>query len=80
MFWSGPVLAITSAVLFGASTPFAKLLLGDGVDPWLLAGLLYLGSGAGLCVVHFGRRALGLQRRRGAAAPRRICHGWRWWC
>jgi len=39
--------ALASAALFGASTPFAKLLLGD-VRPALLAGLLYLGSGIGL--------------------------------
>jgi len=39
--------ALASAALFGASTPFAKLLLGE-VAPLLLAGLLYLGSGAGL--------------------------------
>ena len=36
--WPGAPLAIGSAILFGASTPFAKLLLG-GVSPWLLAGL-----------------------------------------
>jgi drug/metabolite transporter (DMT)-like permease len=58
--WPGAPLAITSAVLFGASTPFAKLLLGDGISPWLLAGLLYLGSGIGLSIVHLGRRAFGL--------------------
>ena len=39
---------VASALLFGASTPFAKLLLGDGQSPWLIAGLLYLGSGVGL--------------------------------
>ena len=39
--------AIAAAVLFGASTPFAKQLLGE-VHPLLLAGLLYLGSGLGL--------------------------------
>ena len=39
--------ALAAAVLFGASTPFAKLLAGD-VPPLLLAGLLYLGSGLGL--------------------------------
>src|SRR3546814_16712656 len=39
--------ALVSAVLFGAGTPFAKVLLGD-VSPWLLAGLLYTGSGLGL--------------------------------
>jgi hypothetical protein len=30
----GILLALASAVLFGASTPFAKILLGS-VDPWL---------------------------------------------
>ncbi len=58
--WPGAPLAIASAALFGASTPFAKLLLGDGVSPWLLAGLLYLGSGLGLGIVNVGRRAFGI--------------------
>jgi drug/metabolite transporter (DMT)-like permease len=38
-----------AAVLFGASTPFAKILLGR-TEPVLLAGLLYLGSGSGLTI------------------------------
>jgi len=49
--------ALLSAVLFGGSTPFAKLLLGS-VDPWMLAGLLYLGAGIGLGAVHLSRSAL----------------------
>jgi drug/metabolite transporter (DMT)-like permease len=57
---SGALLAISSAALFGASTPFAKLLIGGGLDPWLLAGLLYLGSGVGLGAVHIGRRLVGI--------------------
>ena len=36
-------------MLFGASTPLAKLLLGD-ITPLLLASVLYLGSGIGLLV------------------------------
>jgi hypothetical protein len=36
--------ALLAALLFGASTPLAKLLTGE-VSPLLLAGLLYLGSG-----------------------------------
>ena len=52
--WPGAPLAIASAALFGASTPFAKFLLGEGISPWLLAGLLYLGSGIGLGIVHLG--------------------------
>jgi drug/metabolite transporter (DMT)-like permease len=43
----GAAYALASAALFGASTPLAKALLG-AVSPWLLAGLLYLGSGIGL--------------------------------
>lgn len=41
--------ALAAALLFGAGTPLAKLLLRD-VDPWMLAGLLYLGSGLGLAL------------------------------
>ena len=44
---SGVVAALGAALLFGAGTPLAKSLL-DTVSPWLLAGLLYLGSGIGL--------------------------------
>jgi drug/metabolite transporter (DMT)-like permease len=43
----GVAAALGAALLFGASTPLAKLLLGE-TSPWLLAGLLYLGSGIGL--------------------------------
>jgi drug/metabolite transporter (DMT)-like permease len=65
---NGPFLALGSAFLFGASTPIAKLLLGIA-DPLLLAGLLYLGSGAGLALVATGGRSLGLGR---SEAPLRI--------
>src|SRR5438067_5810438 len=57
--WPGVPLALLSAPLFGISTPFAKLLIGDGVSPWLIAGLLYLGSGLGLAILQAGRRASG---------------------
>ncbi|MBU6297811.1 MAG: DMT family transporter [Alphaproteobacteria bacterium] len=60
IFWPGAPLALASAVLFGASTPFAKLLLGEGVNPWLLAGLLYLGSGIGLAGLQLVRRLAGV--------------------
>ncbi len=36
-------------MLFGASTPLSKILLGK-IEPILLAGLLYLGSGTGLTI------------------------------
>jgi drug/metabolite transporter (DMT)-like permease len=60
-FYSGPLLALASAFLFGASPPIAKLLVGI-TDPLLLAGLLYLGSGAGLALVKIGNRSLDLGR------------------
>jgi drug/metabolite transporter (DMT)-like permease len=56
--------ALAAALLFGASTPLAKLLVGE-VPPLLLAGLLYLGSGLGLGVL-LGLRRL---RERGGGAP-----------
>lgn len=46
---SGVFYALMAAALFGASTPFAKTLVGQ-VHPVTLAGLLYLGSGIGLLV------------------------------
>ena len=39
--------ALLGAALFGASTPLAKLLVGE-IGPLTLAGLLYAGSGLGL--------------------------------
>ena len=45
----GIVSALGAAVLFGASTPIAKTLIGE-IPPVLLAGLLYAGSGLGLGV------------------------------
>lgn len=41
------VLAILAAGLFGAATPLSKALLGM-IDPFTLAGLLYLGAGLAL--------------------------------
>ena len=43
----GVISALSAGVLFGASTPLAKQLI-RAIDPWMLAGLLYLGSGIGL--------------------------------
>ncbi|MDE2155169.1 MAG: DMT family transporter [Xanthomonadaceae bacterium] len=43
----GIVQALAAAVLFGLSTPLAKILTGS-IAPVLLAGLLYAGSGIGL--------------------------------
>jgi drug/metabolite transporter (DMT)-like permease len=54
--WPGVPFALGAALLFGVSTPLAKSILGTGVDPWLLAGLLYLFSGIGLLAVVMVRR------------------------
>src|SRR5690348_9814283 len=55
----GVLFALLSARLFGASTPFAKIFLGT-VHPWTMAGLLYLGSGLDLMLVHRSRRVFRL--------------------
>lgn len=55
----GALLALASAALFGAGTPFAKLLIGR-IDPWMLAGLLYAASGLGLLAFALVRRGLGV--------------------
>ena len=54
--------ALLAAILFGASAPVAKLLLGE-VEPVFLAGFLYLGSGLGVLLYKslFGRRRPGLR-------------------
>jgi drug/metabolite transporter (DMT)-like permease len=52
----GVAYALLAAALFGASTPFAKALVGQ-VAPVALAGMLYLGSGVGLFIC-FAARAL----------------------
>jgi drug/metabolite transporter (DMT)-like permease len=44
---AGIYYALAGALLFGASTPIAKLLVGE-IQPVMLAGLLYAGSGLGL--------------------------------
>src|SRR5262245_40115243 len=51
----GARLALLSAALFGVSTPLAKVLLLE-IDPWLLAGLLYVAAGVGLSAVQGIRR------------------------
>ena len=65
----GITYALAAAVLFGASTPGAKLLL-VGISPVLMAGLLYLGSGVGLSLWLL-LRATASGRRRDARLARR---------
>ena len=64
----GVVAALVAALLFGAGTPFAKLLLAH-TSPWLLAAMLYLGSGIGLWA---------WRRLRGAPAVRPSRSEWGW--
>jgi len=60
---NGAILAVlVSSILFGASTPLARALVG-AMDPLWLAGALYAGSGAGLSLW------LVVRRRRDTAAP-----------
>ncbi len=64
----GVLAALGAAVLFGGGTPLAKWLL-SSVNPWLLAGLLYLGSGVGLCLYRLLRKS---------PAGRLQCGEWPW--
>jgi drug/metabolite transporter (DMT)-like permease len=61
----GIVLALASALLFGAATPASKLLL-DELGPFQLAGLLYLGAALGMAAPfareRFGARPAPLDR------------------
>lgn len=59
---TGATTAILAAVLFGVSTPLAKLLVHD-LSPWMLAGLLYLGSGIGLGLLRMARKLSASQQR-----------------
>ncbi len=61
--------ALAAAALFGATTPLAKVLLGE-LPPFVLAGLFYLGSGIGLAVTLLARRAGRVARGSDAEVPR----------
>lgn len=66
--------ALGAVILFGASTPFAKQFIGSGAElsfPFLLAGMLYLGSGFGLTVTR-------LLRDRGWKPIGMPAHEWPW--
>ena len=64
--WRNPgvMAALGAAALFGAGAPASKLLLGS-MSPWLLAGLLYLGSGVGLALARQFRRTESVRLARG---------------
>ena len=53
--------ALGAALLFGASTPLAKLAV-SSTSPVLIAGLLYLGSGVGLAVLRMIHTATSIRQ------------------
>jgi len=65
---AGIAYALLGAALFGASTPIAKLLVGE-IGPLMLAGLLYAGSGLGLGLWLALRRWIRPANRPGLAPP-----------
>jgi drug/metabolite transporter (DMT)-like permease len=67
--------ALGAAVLFGASTPIAKRLVGE-IDPVMLAGLLYAGSGLGLACGLLVRYIAARSSPTGISLPRGIDIAW----
>jgi len=65
--------ALAGAALFGASTPLAKLLVGE-ISPVMLAGLLYAGSGIGLSLWLAVRPLIGPAVQR----PRFVARDYKW--
>ncbi len=72
--FQGFAYAAAAALLFGVSTPLAKMLLGQA-SPWMLAGLLYLGSGIGLAAYLFAKRC---QQTRPAPEAMLAGTDWMW--
>lgn len=74
MMQKGIAYGLSSAILFGISTPVAKILVGS-VSPVMLAGLLYAGSGVGLLFLFMLRR-LSQKRATPISMPRGNEWGW----
>lgn len=60
--------ALLAAALFGSGTPLAKLMV-DDTSPWILAGLLYCGSGFGLLAYRLLRRSPAVRLARADRLP-----------
>jgi drug/metabolite transporter (DMT)-like permease len=67
--------ALFAALLFGASTPLAKIALASA-NPLLVAGLLYLGSGVGLALWRIAFSAFGKTKPQREAPLRRADLPW----
>jgi len=74
MMQKGIGYALASAILFGISTPIAKILVGS-VSPVMLAGLLYAGSGLGLLLL-LALRRMSAKRPASISLPRGNEWGW----
>lgn len=68
----GTSFALGAAFLFGVSTPVAKIFLSQ-VQPWMLAGLMFLGGGLGLAPLYLLCRIL---KWRFATSLKRNDLGW----
>jgi len=55
----GIFFAVLAAALYAVNSPFSKLLL-EYMPSTMMAGVLYLGAGVGMCAVYFVRRLKGV--------------------
>lgn len=67
----GVIYALLAAVLFGITTPAAKHMLTE-ISPTLLAGLFYLGSGAGLLIYNMSNSRAAITVPKAAVQKRDI--------
>jgi drug/metabolite transporter (DMT)-like permease len=70
MLSKGVTYALLSALLFGVTTPAAKILVAQ-TEPVMLAGLLYSGSGIGLLAWFILRACISARRAEGEQLTRR---------